>query len=396
MNQQPFKLDLSGFSYELRLLLELMSMENNGGWTKNTRVSFEELDWDLFLQLARHHRVYPFIYKELGGGDAGKIPQKVIQSLHGQYCSNTFQMLHLSSEMELVNRSFIQNQIRLLLLKGPVLAHELYGDISLRTSGDLDILISIRDLEKAGRLLTELGYVKDDYIQTVLNDWKWRHHHITFFNRQKGVKLEVHWRLNPGPSKEPGFNELWGRRRTSSFLNHPIDLLGREDLFLFLVSHGARHGWSRLRWLLDIDRLTQMELDWPMLRLLLKKNQLLHVGGQALVLASQLLNTPITAYSSSVINSNRSKQLARKALFYIQRMVNLHSPPLPQEVADYHKRHLFDLMSLRQKCFYILSMLYPYPKDAKTLPLPRQLHFLYFPLRPFLLVWRKTRKQALP
>ena len=23
-------------------------------------------------------------------------------------------------------------------------------------------------------------------------------------------------------------------------------ILGREDLFLFLVSHGARHGWSRL------------------------------------------------------------------------------------------------------------------------------------------------------
>ena len=31
-----------------------------------------------------------------------------------------------------------------------------------------------------------------------------------------------------------------------------------------------------------------------------------------------------------------------------------------------------------------MSFLYPYPEDAETLPLPKYLHFLYFPLRPFL------------
>ena len=69
----------------------------------------------------------------------------------------------------------------------------------------MDVLIPIQDLEKVEELLVKHGYVKDDYIQTVLNDWKWRHHHITYFHPKKKIKLKIHWRLNPGPGKEPSF-----------------------------------------------------------------------------------------------------------------------------------------------------------------------------------------------
>ena len=57
-------------------------------------------------------------------------------------------MLHLSGEMEQICKIFNENEIPLLVLKGPVLAADLYGDVSLRTSSDLDILIPIQDLEK--------------------------------------------------------------------------------------------------------------------------------------------------------------------------------------------------------------------------------------------------------
>ena len=48
--------------------------------------------------------------------------------------------------MEQINKLCNENKIPLLFLKGPVLAKELYGDISLRTSSDLDILIPIHKL----------------------------------------------------------------------------------------------------------------------------------------------------------------------------------------------------------------------------------------------------------
>ncbi len=90
-----------------------------------------------------------------------------------------------------------------------------------------------------------MGFERDGEIQTVFNDWKWRSNHHTYFHPQKGVKCEVHWRLYPLPGKEPSFDELWDRRRVSSLTNYPIHYLGREDLLLYLASHGARHGWSR-------------------------------------------------------------------------------------------------------------------------------------------------------
>ena len=73
--------------------------------------------------------------------------------------------------------------------------------------------------------------------------------------------LEIHWRLDARPSKEPTFNELWERKRVSPITSYPVYFLGEEDLFLYLVSHGARHGWFRLRWLLDIDQMVRKGFD---------------------------------------------------------------------------------------------------------------------------------------
>ncbi|XMB27400.1 nucleotidyltransferase family protein [Paenibacillus sp. BR2-3] len=354
---------------------------------------FRQTNWDTFIKLVLHHRVYPNIYPKIKAITEQWVPAEVIRRFHSFYCENTFRMLQLSGEMEYIGKELADSNINVLFLKGPVIAKDLYGDISLRTSCDLDLLIPLDDLFKAEALLMGLGYVKDDYIHTVLNDWKWRHHHITFNHPQKGIKVELHWRLNPAPSKEPIFKELWSRRRESSLVSYPIYYLGKEDLFLFLISHGARHGWSRLRWLLDIERLLLQQPDVDRLTTMLHKYHLYYIGGQALVLASSLLEAPIERSAlQPMVNDKKSQRLAQDALFYLERMVNLHSYPVPDEVAHYHKMHQFSLLTMHQKLWFILSFLYPYPEDAETLPLPKGLHFLYIPLRPFLWAWRKTKR----
>lgn len=382
-------------SNEMRLLLGLLAMDQ--GITHNYEIQelIREIDWDRFIELARHHRVFPPLNRRLQEMKYMEIPTFVSQMFQRDYYRNTLQMLALSGEMEQITKVFTEQGIRSLFLKGPVIAADLYGDVSLRTSCDLDFLIPSEDLGKAEELLITLGYVKDDYIVSILNDWKWRHHHITFFHASKGIKVEVHWRLNPAPSNEPHFNDLWDRKRKSSLINRPIYYLGREDLFMFLVTHGARHGWSRLRWLLDIKQLVNQQLDWPKLIGLLKKHDYTHIGGQALFLAARLLSVPLREEMMPLLTGRRTQWLAEDAIFYVQRMVNLHSPPVPEDVKKYHSRYLFSLLTLRQKIIFIASFFFPYPEDAETLPLPKSLHFLYFPLRPFLWAWRKIRKNAI-
>lgn len=392
-----FNLDVSSLSHELTFLLEVMKRENTVEDIigKNSAL-FSNMDWKLFLELAMHHRVYPSIYSKLNEIGDPWIPSSVIKTLNQAFQRNTFQMLHLSSETEHLSRLFSKHSIRTLFLKGPVLGYDLYGNLSKRTSNDLDILIPIQDLDRMDKLLIENGYVKDDYILTVLNDWKWRHHHFTYYHPEKSVKIEIHWRLHPGPSIEPAFNELWERKRVSTMTHEAVYILGKEDLFSFLTTHGARHGWSRLRWLADIDQMARQELDWGRQLALLKKTCSLHIAGQALILSAQLLGTPVNEEAKILMSKKRSRHLAQHALFYIGQLINLHTPPVPKNIAKYHKHHLFNLMPVKQKLIFILSTLYPYPLDAETLPLPKAMHFLYFPLHPLLWVWRKTRKHVLP
>ena len=378
---------------ELRLIMNLLGSVNIKTDLCTQSVLFSDVDWDLFLQLTNHHRIYPLLYKRLKSLGSDSIPPFVIERLSRDYKKNTFQMLHLSGEMENLSHLFFNKNVRSLYLKGPVLAHDLYGDVSLRTSSDLDLLISISDLEIVDEMLIGEGYEKDEYIESILNDWKWRHHHFTYFHPLKRIKVEVHWRLNPGPSREPRFNDLWNRKRNSKLSGAPVYLLSKEDMFLFLASHGARHGWSRLRWLEDVKQLMESELDWEKVKELLNDFHFLNVGEQSMVLASNLLNAKVPEgfpkFHSHSIN------LAQQAIFYFENMVNLHTEPVPEYVAKYHQRHLFSLMSFQQKIIFLISLLHPYPEDFETLPLPKHLHFLYYPLRPYLWGWRKL-KSVLP
>ncbi|MFJ7927808.1 nucleotidyltransferase family protein [Peribacillus sp. NPDC096448] len=382
LNKFTYKVESD--SLELSLLLELLKDNNKLNIDSNL---LQEINWNHFLHLVWRHRVYSYIYFKFKKINHKGIPAYVIQKLHQEYKKNTFQMLNLSGEMEVISKLFIESKIPLLYLKGPVIADDLYGDISLRTSRDLDILIKISDLERAEKILLDYGYERHEE-EGLMNERNWRRHHITFFHAKKGICIELHWRLQSRPSKEPSFFALWERKRKSKLTNFPVYFLGNEDLFLFLVSHGARHGWGRLRWLLDIDKISRKSLNTDKVKLLIKEYKNHYMVGQAIILSSQLLNTPVNKEMQIFLKENHSKKLAKKALYFIN---EIESYEIIMSTNKY-RRYLFSLKSAEQKTIFLLILFYPGKADFNTLKLPKSLHFLYFPLRPFLKTWRIARK----
>ncbi|MGN7764909.1 nucleotidyltransferase domain-containing protein [Paenibacillus sp. 22594] len=385
-----YGLDTKSFSKELRLLLEVLNTDDIDETAKQNRQLFLDIDWELWVRLSLHHRVFPYIYPKLSRMREEHVPPEVTERLKREYRRNTVQMLQLSGEMGYIGEELAKLQIRSLFLKGPVLAQELYGDISLRTSRDLDFIVPMAQLAETESLLLRLGYVKEEDFESILGDWKWREHHTTFNHPDKGIKVEVHWRLSPGPSTEPDFDELWKHARTSSHFGQSVHYLGSEDLFLFLAAHGARHGWSRLRWLLDIRQLLLQKPDTGKLTALLRRYHYNDVGGQALLLAAHLLAAPVEPALASLAERPKARRIAGLALFYVARMINLHNPPLEPEVERHYKYYQPAILTRWHQFLYITGFLYPYAADAKTLPLPKKLHVLYFPLRPFLWTWRKV------
>ncbi|UJF34307.1 nucleotidyltransferase domain-containing protein [Paenibacillus hexagrammi] len=379
------------FPKELNWLLILLQSDISDGDTVQCKP--DGMDWEYFLQIAKHHRVYPAVYVRLNALESDVVPSYVLQSLRSYYNNNTFQMLYLSSEMEGICKQLGERHIRSLMLKGPVLAQELYGDVSLRTSKDLDILVSIDDVERAESILVSQGYVVDHEFPRVLEDWKWRFHHISFLHPEKRIQIELHWRLNPDMGKEPGFELLWDRSRVSAITKYPVHFLGKEDLFLFLVSHGARHAWFRLRWITDIDKIVHKGLEWPVLRELLLEYNCTHVGGQALLLVSDLFKTPIDQEILSITKGQLQRKLARNSLIFIKNTVNLCSEP-HAELDKLYRKYMYLLRWGQQKWNFIIRRFYPSSLDAEALPLPKALHFLYVPLRPFLWLMRQIKQHS--
>lgn len=349
-----------------------------------------DLDWTLFVKLVMHHRVYPLVYMKFTVLNTSLIPANVMEKLHHYYQTNTMKMLHLSREMNHICKSLTDSGIRTLLLKGPVLAIQLYGNLTHRTSKDLDILVHADDVEKAEEILVQLGYeMKDPYI---LNNWKKKSHHLSFEHRKHRAQIEIHWRLNPHFSRSYSFDKLWERRNDVTISNQTFYYLGNEDLLCYLTDHGARHGWFRLRWLMDIERLLPT-ISSGNIKIHFDQYGGQQYVGQAFILLSNLLLTKIPHDLELLTINSKSQRLAEMALYYIKRIVQLN--PVPEKsVAWHYNRYLFMLMSTKQKIAYMLNKLLPSTLDALMLPLPKSLHFLYVPLRPFL--WLLRRMKRLP
>ncbi|QAY66758.1 nucleotidyltransferase domain-containing protein [Paenibacillus protaetiae] len=372
---------------ELSLLLKIISsklVDHN---------QFFNIDWDEFINLAFHHRVYPVLYVKLKELDNPAVPPAVMAKLQASYFENGFNMLKLSSDLEKINRSFSDHQIDSILLKGPILASMLYGDISLRTSKDLDILVNPEHLFEAEEVLLSLGYVSND--ERITKRWMLRKkHHISYYHPLTQTRIELHWQMS---SRVRGisFKLLWKRRITFSLSGNPINYLSQEDLFIYLIIHGARHGWFRLRWLQDIDQMISNEMvDAEKLKLVYLEYGSEYLGGQALLLCSELYSTKVPQQLFFLINDHRSYKLANSSLFFINKKIDI-STISDKNILDAHKKYNCILLSVKQKIWFALDSIYPSYKDYLMLPLPQKLHFLYYPLRPLLWFWRRMKREVI-
>ncbi|WP_166238580.1 nucleotidyltransferase family protein [Paenibacillus turpanensis] len=383
--------DNDRFSMEMQVMLRIMSSSNDAE-IKMDEIHDEKFDWALFTELVIHHRVYPYVYHVLKKRQPQDVPSDVMQKLYMESTSNMFMMMNLTRELHDLSVLFDTHHIRMLTLKGPILAEYLYGDITLRTSKDVDVLVPLEEVENAEKLLLERGYVEDHDTPRILDDWKTTQYHLTYTHPVKRIQVELHWRTNRYLWREPSFEELWIHRRTSEISGAPIHFLGSNHLFMYLSLHGARHGWFRLRWLTDIDRLLRKEGNWEQAVGTFDKYHCHLVGGQTLQLLSALFHTPIPQELFLLMKSKRAYRLAFDAAVFFESRIEMHPQP-PANLEKPFQNYLSSMMTWKEKWLLMKSKLQPSSNDARLLPLPRALYFLYLPLRPVLWLLRQRKRQ---
>ncbi|MEM5591090.1 nucleotidyltransferase family protein [Niallia circulans] len=164
------EIDLHSCSNELQLLLRLLNEEEDS--IKLIEDFHKKVDWKEFLQLVYFHKVYPSIYLRLSSIDLPYLPNNVVKIVEGLYKDNTIKMLQLIKELDNISTALTKSEIRMLTLKGPILSYYLYGDLSSRTSNDLDILISFQDLKSTIEILQAKGYEMEYEPPRKLKDWQ--------------------------------------------------------------------------------------------------------------------------------------------------------------------------------------------------------------------------------
>lgn len=397
---QDRKLDNNFWDFSPELTLMLASASSNDAKLNQTTINSlltQPMDWDLLVKMAVHHRVYPLVYKTLSSLDKLVIPE-ISKAVLQQKCKgNTMKSLGITGATIKLVRALEEKNIQSIVLKGPVLAEHLYGELSLRPFKDIDLLVWPEELEQVGQILEEQGYHRTHpnfsltparrkvYIQ--------KFHHFNYWHSELKIEVELHWKLGHTGWELPLPKGSSLRRIQVSGYSLPV--LENEIWLLFLVMHGASHGWFRLRWLCDIGEfMRRKDIDWEKVKQLADVFGMRAIFHQALILANQLLKVAVPGnIQSAVMKDEKAWQLAKLtvALF-----INAHEEHEDakggQQWRLYWRQKKYEWQmrtGAGKKFHYVLDMFKPSEEDIEQLSLPDRLYWVYYMIRPFTWLWRR-------
>ncbi len=354
-----------------------------------------DLNFNSLIELAIAHRIIPLVYKSLNKLHMDEIIKKEKQSikflfvnLKSLYLQIAKQNMLMSAELIHTIKLLKKNDIKALVLKGPVLSQMAYGDITLRHFGDLDILVDEKDLFKAATTITsnnyipdvELDYFKNKALLDVSSDLGLRH-------TKKHTYIELHWKL----FRKNLFVTLDGLNVKSNptiikIQDKELETLQSELLLVYLCSHGSKHMWERIQWIVDVDRLIKNidDINWDTVWLYAKETHSINTLLLGLSLNKELFGTNLPSTIEEKIEKRKNIYLLKiHTLKLLNKKPAEHSSKISSmyKKFDYHLK-LYD--SFTDKAKYCFSYIFKItPDDVLNINLPKHLHFLYFIIRPF-------------
>jgi hypothetical protein len=352
-------------------------------------LSQRALDWNALLALARRHSLFPLLYRQLAAVASQNVPPESLEQLKKVYQGNAARNLFLLGELERVLRSLAEDRITAIPYKGPILAIEGYGDLSLRRFVDLDVIVRRDDVERAIGTLTRLGYRAEPVVSPSQQEFLIRTQHDLAFKRDEGrMIVELHWEVAPRLfAAELAAENLWEHATTHALGAGEVLALTPEDMLLSLCVHGSKHLWERLAWVCDIAEwlASHPALQWPELLVRAERTgqqRMLLVGLQ---LAAELLDAPLPAPVATAIEADHA--IAR--LVAQAKQVIFSDPPRPPGMISSLRFNLLARRAWAAKWNYLRYLLMPTDADVRAFRAPRALQFLYYVSRPFRLLRKR-------
>lgn len=262
-------------------------------------LSREIVRWEPVFDLANHHGTQPLLYQALVGiedADADAVPPAQMSALKQLYQTNLHKALFLSRELIRIVDRLSALGIEVMPYKGLAAAEVAYGDIALRPSGDIDLLIHSQDLPRIRAAVRELEYTPHLAFSEAEERAYLKSGYECAFDGSAGPNLlEVQWAIQPRfYAIDFDMGGLFQRAVRVTVAGHSMKTLSSEDLFLVLSAHAAKHVWGRLVWLCDIARIMSLpSLDWSWIGSQARTLGIVRILRVSMLLANRLLSVTV-------------------------------------------------------------------------------------------------------
>ena len=266
------------------------------------------------LALAEDHGVTGHLAARLLRLREGLVPPEILQALRERHRAQTFVSLRMTAELFRLLDRFASKAIGALVVKGPVLAVQAYGDPAMRSYGDLDLLVRQRDIRYATELMLADGY-RPQVPLSAIDAGKIPGQYL-FGKPDSNLLIELHndFTLRYFPRRLP-IERFFERQIRVPLDGREAPALSVEDELVLICIHGAKHLWERLVWIADVAALVnrQAGINWDRVTASAREvgaERMLHTGLQ---LAEDLLRMQLPGEASRQIKRDAvAARLARQ------------------------------------------------------------------------------------
>ena len=344
--------------------------------------------------LAYGHGVYPLFYHTLMEHASDLLDREMKDAMAYLFKSIEVTNKTMTDELLHLSKLFEEHDIQALSIKGPALAKQFYGDISLRQFSDLDILVKRENFFAIHKLMSKLGYETEYYNENLdtkaLFEMK---HDCPYYNPNNGITVEIHWDFfrNVFAIKNSLF-EPWNNIKEMGINNQKIHTLSDETHLLFHAVHGSKHRWEKVGWIVDIDRMIRANssLNWDDMLQKAKKMGINRMFLLGIFFAYKYFKTPL---NDQILNLLNDDPALKKITHDIEVQLSQKNEDDENKV-----RKAMEYIELRDNIYYqtigyLAYMFKPTYTERKNINLNNKVYILYYPLKFFKVMYVLLRNK---
>lgn len=266
--------------------------------------------WERLFRLATYHRVHLLVFralKQTGIDMPGDVRERFEETTRAARVWNRFGL----DELDRILKLFKDHGIPAMSFKGPVLGHQAYGQLGLRYSLDLDLLVRRQDMSRIDEMLREKGYRRLNPDRSALRRqirfYFEKEHHYS--KGELTYNFDIHTEaVKPGLGPWLSFNALHERGQHVHIGDRSFVTPSVEDLLRLLCYHGAKDRWARLRRICDINELTRRHpgLDWEAVLTCARVERCERILGLGLYITHKVLKLSLPGPVKEFVNQHPS------------------------------------------------------------------------------------------